>query len=112
SNAAMTDLFRDAVLFVAAFSAGAINSVAGGGTLITFPTLVAVGLSPVMANATSTMAMVPSSFGSLSGYRNRLAGSGKIALALTLPSLLGGALGAVLLFRAGDVTFARIVPWL
>ncbi|MBS2030433.1 MAG: sulfite exporter TauE/SafE family protein [Deltaproteobacteria bacterium] len=108
----MSDLFREAVLFLAAFSAGAINSVAGGGTLVTFPALLAAGLSPVMANATSTVSMVPSSLGSLGGYRKHLSGSTRLAIALAVPSLLGGALGAFLLIRAGDVTFGRIVPYL
>jgi uncharacterized membrane protein YfcA len=97
---------------VAAFLAGIVNSVAGGGTLLTFPALIAAGLSPLIANATSTVALLPASLSSALGYREELAGSRRWAVALAVPSLVGGGLGALLLLHTSNATFNRIVPWL
>lgn len=108
----MPSLPIDAALFAAAFAAGAINSVAGGGTLITFPSLLWAGVSPVAANATSTVALVPGSASAFWGYREEL-GQGRSALIwLGLPSLAGGVVGAFLVLKAGDTLFAHLVPWL
>ncbi|MBA3672789.1 MAG: sulfite exporter TauE/SafE family protein [Gemmatimonadaceae bacterium] len=96
----------------AAFLGGAINAIAGGGTLLTFPALVAAGLPPLVANATSTVALVPGALGSMAGYRSELAGARRWAIAITLPSLMGGALGAWLLLHTPNSTFNRVVPWL
>jgi uncharacterized membrane protein YfcA len=101
-----------AAVFTAAAAAGAVNAVAGGGTLITFPALLAVGLGPVTANATSTVGLVPGSFGGTLGYRRELAGLGRTVLWLTLPSLVGGAFGAGLLLLTPPGVFARLVPFL
>lgn len=100
------------VLFIAAFLAGAINSVAGGGTLLTFPALLAFGVPAIAANATSTLALVPGSFSAFWRYRGDLAGSGRTLLVFAVPSLIGGVLGAIAVDRVGDATFARLVPWL
>jgi uncharacterized membrane protein YfcA len=89
-----------------------MNAIAGGGTLITFPALVAAGLSPLIANATSTVALVPGALTSMLGYRSELSGARRWALALALPSLLGGALGAWLLLHTPGATFSHVVPWL
>ena len=89
-----------------------MNAVAGGGTLLTFPALVAAGLSPLVANATSTVALVPGALTSMWGYRGELTGARRWALALTLPSLLGGLLGAWLLLHTPGATFDDVVPWL
>lgn len=97
---------------LAALAGGAINSIAGGGTLVTFPAIVALGLSPLTANATSTVGLWPAAVGSLAGYREQLAGSRPWLIGLTLPSLLGGTLGALLLLQTGEDRFARIVPFL
>jgi uncharacterized membrane protein YfcA len=96
----------------AAFLAGIVNSVAGGGTLLTFPALIAAGLSPLVANATSTVALLPATLSSMHGYRQELTGSRRWAVGLAVPSLIGGGLGAVLLLRTSNATFNRIVPWL
>ncbi|MFL5608341.1 MAG: sulfite exporter TauE/SafE family protein, partial [Gemmatimonadaceae bacterium] len=96
----------------AAFLAGIMNSVAGGGTLLTFPSLVAAGLTPLVANATSTVALLPASLSSALGYREELAGSRRWAVSLAVPSLVGGGIGAVLLLHTTNATFNRIVPWL
>ena len=97
---------------VSALIAGVMNSVAGAGTLVTFPALVAFGLPPISANATSTVALWPASITSMWGYRRELRGSGPWALGFALPSLLGGGLGAFLLLRTPAERFSDIVPWL
>jgi uncharacterized membrane protein YfcA len=105
-------LLRIAVAAVAAFVGGIMNSVAGGGTLLTFPSLIAAGLSPLVANATSTVALLPGALSSMIGYRAELSGARQWTTRLTLPSAIGGAIGAWLLLRTPDATFNRVVPWL
>lgn len=100
------------VLFAAAFFAGIINSLAGGGTLLTFPSLLAYGIAPITANATSTVALVPGSFSSFWGYRKVKHGPLSDDLRFLAVSAVGGLLGALLLLRVGDATFAKLVPWL
>jgi uncharacterized membrane protein YfcA len=95
-----------------AFAAGAVNSVAGGGTLLTFPTLLAAGVSPLNANATSTVALVPGSLGAFWGYRGELQNDRLTLFALAGPSVAGGIVGAWLALRAGDALFTKLVPWL
>jgi uncharacterized membrane protein YfcA len=97
---------------LAAAVGGAVNAIAGGGTLLTFPAIVALGVPPLVANATSTVALWPGSLGSLWGYRQQLADSRAWLVRFTLPSLLGGALGAWLLLHTGAERFAHIVPFL
>jgi uncharacterized membrane protein YfcA len=99
-------------LFLAAVAAGIMNSVAGGGTLVTFPTLLAIGVGPLAANGTNTIALVPGSAAAAWGYAAELAGRRRDVLALCLPSLAGGAVGAFLTSRAGDRLFGLLVPWL
>ncbi len=101
-----------AVVFVAAFVAGAINSVAGGGTLLTFPALVWVGLPSTIANATSTVALVPGSLGGVWGYRNDLPGLPASTYALIVPGVLGGIAGAILLVLTPTEVFDRLIPLL
>jgi uncharacterized membrane protein YfcA len=99
---------------IAAVSAvgAAINAVAGGGTLLTFPTLVALGVPPVSANATSTVALWPGSLSSMLGYRRELTGARAWAIRFALPSVAGGVVGALLLMGTSEKRFAAIVPWL
>src|SRR5687767_2095268 len=89
-----------------------MNSIAGAGTLLTFPALVALGVPPINANATSTVALWPGALGSMVGYRDELTGARKWALGFALPSFLGGALGAFLLLKTPPERFSAIVPWL
>ena len=96
----------------AALVAGIVNAIAGGGTLLTFPALVAAGLSPIQANATSTVALLPGALSSMWGYRNELAGARRWAALFAIPSLIGGTLGAVLLLHTPSDAFDHIVPWL
>ena len=104
------------LLCAAAFVAGAINSVAGGGTLITFPALVSVlgstPLNQVIANATNTVALCPGSATGAWAYRHEL-GEARVWMAwLLAPSLVGGITGAVILILAPAKMFALLVPWL
>ena len=89
-----------------------INAVAGGGTLVSFPTLIALGLSPVTANATSTVAIWPGTLGGIAGYRRELRTVRRSLWFLLIPSLIGGIAGAVLLQWTDPKTFSRLVPWL
>ena len=106
------DLTRAAVVFVASFVAAAINSVAGGGTLVSFPALIWLGLNSVSANATSTVGIWPGTVGSTWGYRRQLAGAEPRFRALIIPSLVGGLAGAILLKMTPTSTFDRLVPYL
>lgn len=96
--------------FGAAFLAGAINSVAGGGTMISFPTLVALGLPPVVANATSTVGIWPGSLGSVYGFRRELARCERRILWLLAPAAVGGLLGALVLRCTPPGVFEVLVP--
>jgi hypothetical protein len=99
-------------LFLAAAVGGAINAVAGGGTLVTFPTLLLFGTPPIIANATSTLALVIGTSGGIYGFRQHLTPV-KFWLWRFCPvSVLGGLIGAVLLTYTSNRTFARLVPFL
>jgi uncharacterized membrane protein YfcA len=100
------------VIAIAAFVAGAINSIAGGGTLISFPALMYIGVPPVMANATNTVAIWPGSFAGVLGFREDIKKLQRWLLWLMIPSLLGGLTGALILLHTPEKTFARIVPLL
>jgi len=106
------DVPHGAVAFAAAFLAGAINSIAGGGTLVSFPTLIWLGLPSVTANATSTVAIWPASVSSMFGYRRELSTAAPRLLLLVIPSLLGGIGGALLLRITPPALFDALVPFL
>jgi uncharacterized membrane protein YfcA len=106
------DLLHGTAAFASAFAAGAINSVAGGGTLLSFPTLIWLGLNSVSANATSTVAIWPGSLGGMLGFKKELATADRRMLALTIPSLLGGIAGALLLRFTPPSIFDALVPFL
>lgn len=101
-----------ALLALAAVAAGLVNAVAGGGTLLTFPALLAAGVPPVAANATNTVALFPGQLASSLAYRTHIADERRRALVLSVPSLLGGGLGAWLLFALPESSFEAAVPWL
>jgi uncharacterized membrane protein YfcA len=103
---------RLALVVAVSALAGAVNSIAGGGTLLTFPALVGLGVPPIVANATSTVALWPGSVASIWGYRSELTGARRWSLWFALPSLAGGAIGATLLLRTPEARFAALVPWL
>lgn len=97
---------------VAGIAAGLINAVAGGGTLITFPVLLICGTPPIIANATSTVALVVGTSGSLFGYRHQLLPVRQWLLRFIPVSLAGGLLGSVLLTLFPESIFNRLVPFL
>jgi len=109
-------LFNSVVLCLAALAAGAVNAVAGGGTLLTFPTLyVVLGTTAEaarLANCTSTVALVPGALASAWGYRSELGAARRWLIWLTPPSLLGGLAGSALLTELSPDTFKVLVPWL
>jgi hypothetical protein len=105
-------LTHELVTFSAAFVAGAINSVAGGGTLVSFPALIWLGLPSITANATSAVAIWPGSLGAMWGYRRELGTADPRVYALVVPSLAGGIGGAILLRLTPPPTFDRLVPLL
>lgn len=106
------DAFRLLLVVIAAVIGGAINAIAGGGTLVTFPVLIGLGVPAIVANATSTVALWPGAIGSMFGYRQELAGARAWAIRFAVPSVLGGLLGALLLLRTPGQRFDAIVPWL
>jgi uncharacterized protein len=100
-------------LFSAAFLAGALNSVAGGGSFISFPALLFTGMAPIAANATSTAALWPGTLASTFAYRHELVGeTRKIIVPLLVSAFVGGLLGAQILLHTPQATFLRLVPWL
>jgi uncharacterized membrane protein YfcA len=99
-------------LAASAAAAGLINAIAGGGTLITFPTLIFFGTAEKVANATSTFALVVGTFSGVFGYRRQLQAVRGWLWRLLPPSLLGGWIGGWLLTHTSDQTFSRLVPFL
>jgi len=97
-------------IVLAGMAAGTINTVVGSGTLITFPTLLAIGVPPVTANVSNTIGLVPGSVSGAIGYRAELAGQRGRALRLIPASALGAVIGAVLLLVLPDGAFSTIVP--
>jgi uncharacterized membrane protein YfcA len=101
------------LLFLAALVAGAINSVAGGGSFISFPALLFVGLPPVNANASNTVALWPGQPASLGAYRGEFQHLSRgIVVQLIMTGIVGGLLGAWVLLITPQTTFLRLVPWL
>ena len=103
-------LWECVAILLAGVAAGTINTVVGSGTLITFPTLLAFGLSPVTANVSNTIGLVPGSISGAWGYREELAGQRARLIRLGSASLLGGIAGAVLLLQLPSDAFDTIVP--
>lgn len=100
------------VLAAAALVAGAVNAVAGGGSLISFPALLWAGYSPVVANITNAVALLPGYAGGTFGYRPELRGQGARARGLVAVSVAGAVVGSVLLLAGPASVFSRVVPWL
>ena len=101
-----------AALLASSLGAGAMNSMAGGGTILTFPTLLFLGMPAIAANATSTVALLPGAGASMWAYRREVALHRRWLSRLLAPSLLGGALGSVLLLHTPEKAFERLVPFL
>jgi len=101
-----------ALLAGAALVAGAVNAVAGGGSLISFPALLAVGYPALTANVTNSVALTPGYFGGTLGYRRELTGQRRRMVVLGAISAGGAVVGAALLLVSSAAVFERIVPWL
>ena len=97
---------------LAAIGAGAINALAGGGTLISFPVLVAVGVPPVAANVTNAVALCPGYFGATIAQLRNLDGQRAQLLLLVPVAVLGGLAGGMILLHTGERTFTALVPWM
>src|SRR5574339_1278553 len=97
---------------LAAMAAGAVNALAGGGTLITFPMLVALNVPPVAANVTNTVALCPGYFGGTLAQRDDLRGQGKRLFMILPAALLGGIAGGYLLLITGEKLFKDLIPYL
>ncbi|MER5651058.1 sulfite exporter TauE/SafE family protein [Streptosporangium sp. NPDC002524] len=97
-------------VFAAGVSAGAVNTVVGSGSLITFPVLLATGMPPVTAAVSNTLGLIPGSVSGAVGYRAELAGQGRRILRMSAGALLGGLTGAALLLALPAAAFERIVP--
>lgn len=106
------NLLDACLLFVAALVAGALNSVAGGGSFFSFPALLFTGVPPVNANATNTAAVWPGSMASVGAYRRELGKERRELLILAPVSLVGGLLGARLLLGTSQSTFSKLLPYL
>ncbi|HET8841986.1 MAG TPA: sulfite exporter TauE/SafE family protein [Ktedonobacteraceae bacterium] len=99
--------------FLAAILGGTLNAVAGGGSFITFPSLVYAGVPPIQANATSTTALWPGSVAAIWAFRRELAKQSRVLLlTLSIVSLIGGVVGAILLLVTPQTTFVRLIPFL
>lgn len=105
-------LWQALLLFGAAMAAGMINSVAGGGTLVSFPALVWTGVPQIAANATNTLALGPGSLSSMWGYRSELKETPRHFIYMLIPCFIGGIVGAVLLKLTPAKTFEMLVPFL
>jgi len=107
---ALPDLLRLVALLAAGAGAGVMNALAGGGTILTFPTLVFLGVPSKIANATSTVALVPGALSSFAGYWPEARSHRRWLTTLMLPSLVGGACGSLLLLATPEKIFARLAP--
>jgi uncharacterized membrane protein YfcA len=105
-------MLQDLILLMAGIVVGGMNAIAGGGTLIGFPVLIAAGLSPLVANATCHVTVLPGTLSSAFAYRNRLRKIPKRFLWLIVPCLIGASLGAYLLRLTNSSSFEKIVPLL
>jgi hypothetical protein len=99
-------------LTVASFLAGLLNAVAGGGSFLSFPAMMSMGISPIQANATNTVAVWPGQLTSIAAYRDDFRKNRQMVLPMGVAGLLGGTAGAVVLLNTPQLTFLHLVPWL
>jgi uncharacterized membrane protein YfcA len=100
------------ILFFGAFVAGVLNSIFGGGSFLSFPTLLLTGVPPIHANATNTAALWPGTVASTVAYRREVAAHARLLPLLTIVGAAGGVIGAKILLRTPQSTFMRMIPWL
>jgi uncharacterized membrane protein YfcA len=110
----MLTLQQAGLLFGVAVISGAMNAVAGGGSFLTFPMLMIMGVPPIQANATNTIALWPGILGSIGAYRKELAGeeAKRVLVPLLATGIIGGLLGAITLLITPQQTFLHLIPWL
>jgi uncharacterized protein len=104
--------WQHAWLVIASFLAGVLNAMAGGGSFLSFPALLGVGVLPIQANATNTVALWPGQFTSIAAYWTDLKANLSLVLPVCSAALVGGVTGAIVLLRTGQATFMALVPWL
>lgn len=104
--------FEIALIAVAAFAAGAVNSVAGGGTFFSFPALLAVGIPPVVANASNSVSLWPGSLAGAWAFRRELTRFSRSLPLLSAVAFVGGIAGGLLLLATSNAAFAKLIPWL
>ncbi len=104
--------WRGVWLVIAAFIAGVLNAVAGGGSFLLFPAMMSMGLLPIKANATNAVALWPGQLTSIAAYREGVRKHLRIAWLMACAGLLGGGVGAAVLLSTPQMTFLRMVPWL
>jgi uncharacterized membrane protein YfcA len=100
------------LIFAAAMLAGGLNGIAGGGSFILFPALMFVGLPPIPANATNSLALLPGTLASAGAYRNEFAKDKSTLIQVCVLGAIGGLLGAILLLKTPPVVFLRVLPYL
>jgi uncharacterized membrane protein YfcA len=106
------DISQGILLFISAAIAGAINSIAGGGSFIAFPALIFTGVPPINSNAMCSVALFPGSMASIGGYRLELVEERKILPLMILTSIIGGIAGSIIMLRTPPNTFMELVPYL
>jgi uncharacterized membrane protein YfcA len=109
---ALSPQWQHAWLVIASFLAGALNAMAGGGSFLSFPALLGVGVLPIQANATNTVSLWPGQFTSIAAYWQDLKANLRLVFPVCSAALLGGLVGAIILLRTGQATFLALVPWL
>lgn len=106
------DFLQIVLIGVAAFVAGAVNSVAGGGTFFSFPALLAVGVPPVVANASNSVSLWPGSLAGAWAFRRELKRFSKSLPGLSAVAFIGGVVGGLLLLATSNAVFSNLIPWL
>jgi uncharacterized protein len=104
--------WQHAWLVIASFLAGTLNAMAGGGSFLSFPALLGMGVAPIQANATNTVALWPGQFTSIAAYWQDLKTNLRLVVPVCSAALVGGLTGAIVLLRTGQATFMALVPWL
>jgi hypothetical protein len=105
-------LFNEILIFMAALAAGFINAMAGGGTLVSFPVLLAIGIPPIVANVTNTVALVPGTIGGMWSQRKDFRSQYQRLLKLLPAAIVGGIAGGLLILNTNENTFRSIIPYL
>ena len=100
------------LLFIAGLVGGVVNAIAGGGSFITFPALVFIGIPPLVANATNTFASCAGYLSGVYAFRHELTPHKKALFGAVIASVFGGAVGAFLLLRTPEASFEKAIPWL